>query len=214
MEIEDILRENIGRYNLPSQKVLTQEVQDIYPKWEDTAREKFWWERDNIQSSTVFLQFHLCKDMTLDETLTEKAANLRKLHASLLFIHKLLLTIGGCETQLSDTGIDPNVLIERGTYFASSVPIHFSSKEVDAKAEIAAIRKSTRESINSFRGILWQTPASGAPPCGWQKMAKPTRTGTLSPTSATKRQKPILAQNWTKKQPVLSWKPLKKELST
>lgn len=33
---------------------------------------------------------------------------------------------------------------------------------------------------------------------------------TLSPTSATKRQKPILAQNWTKKQPAFSWKPHKK----
>lgn len=152
MEIEDILRENIGRYNLPAEKVLTQEVQDIYPKWEDAAREKFWWERDNIQSPTVFLQFHLCKEMPLDETLTEKAANLRKLHASFLFIHKLLLTIGGCETQLSDTGIDPNALIERGTFFASSVPIHFSSKEVDAKAEIAAILKKHPGEYQLFQG--------------------------------------------------------------
>jgi len=93
---------------LPRRKIQADIIAEANPEWKERIREN-WWEDDNIRSSKLFLKQTHWAGENVDVAMDA--------YKQFLFLHNVLLAIGGSETCFPVFEDDMEAILARGRYF-------------------------------------------------------------------------------------------------
>ena len=102
-------REYCLEHKLPKRKITTDIITESDPEWKKRLQESNWWESNNIQTPEMFLKATRAQ--------AENLEYFTKQHQDFVFLHNVLLKIGGFETCFPIYEDDMEAILTRGRYF-------------------------------------------------------------------------------------------------
>lgn len=92
---------------LPKRRIKADNIAEVNPQWKENLKER-WWEDQNIKSYQNFLEQGVITGCTTPE----------ETYKQFLFLHNVLLAIGGSETCFPCFEPDMEAILFRGRYFS------------------------------------------------------------------------------------------------
>lgn len=93
---------------LPKRRIKANNIAEVNPEWKARLRER-WWKAENIKTIQAFTEQR--------KNLKESNERIIELYLQFLYLHNILLTIGGSETCFPVYEEDMDAILARGKYY-------------------------------------------------------------------------------------------------